>query len=278
MADKINPLRKYLRKDCLPHFFCSGCGAAQVLNFFVQAADAIHLDFDNLVAIGGVGCTARIPVYLDTEALHGIHGRTLPWATGIKLHNPKLKVVIFAGDGDAAAIGGNHLIHAARRNLDVTMIMVNNLNYAMTGGQVAPTTHYGLNTTTTPFGNQEEPFDMCKLVAAAGGTYVVRASTFRPRVAINAIKKALSHSGFSFVEIISQCPTYFGRRAIGSGQAVDGVKWIEEHSLTRKEASELSEEKLVDRFVLGTFVETTRPVYMGGSIFPSEEEECRKIK
>lgn len=278
MADKINPLRKYLRKDCLPHFFCSGCGAAQVLNFFVQAADAIHLDFDNLVAIGGVGCTARIPVYLDTEALHGIHGRTLPWATGIKLHNPKLKVVIFAGDGDAAAIGGNHLIHAARRNLDVTMIMVNNLNYAMTGGQVAPTTHYGLNTTTTPFGNQEEPFDMCKLVAAAGGTYVARASTFRPRVAINAIKKALSHSGFSFVEIISQCPTYFGRRAIGSGQAVNGVKWIEEHSLTRKEASELSEEKLVDKFVLGTFVETTRPVYMGGSIFPSEEEECRKIK
>ncbi|HEX7474381.1 MAG TPA: 2-oxoacid:ferredoxin oxidoreductase subunit beta, partial [Dehalococcoidales bacterium] len=125
---------------------------------------------------------------------------------------------------------------------------------------------------------QEEPFDMCKLVVAAGGTYVARASTYRPRVAINAIKKALSHSGFSFVEIISQCPTYFGRRAIGSGQAVNGVKWIEEHSLTRKEASELSEEKLVDKFVLGTFVETTRPVYMGGSIFPSEEEECRKIK
>jgi 2-oxoglutarate/2-oxoacid ferredoxin oxidoreductase subunit beta len=273
MAEMVNPLRKYLRKDSLPHFFCSGCGAAQVLNFFTQAAEAVHLDFDNLVAIGGVGCTARIPVYLDAECLHGIHGRTLPWATGIKLHNPKLKVVIFAGDGDAAAIGGNHLIHAARRNLDVTMIVVNNLTFGMTGGQVAPTTLHGLKTTTTPFGNLEESFDMCKLVVAAGGTYVARATTFRPRLAINAIKKALEHKGFSFVEIISQCPTNFGRKAIGSGQAVRGVQWIEEQSVTRKEAGELSEEELANKFVLGTFVDTTRPVYMGGSIFPVEDDE-----
>lgn len=273
MAEVVNPLRKYLRKDSLPHFFCSGCGAAQVLNFFVQAADAIHLDFDNLVTIGGVGCTARIPVYLDADTLHGIHGRTLPWATGIKLHNPKLKVVIFAGDGDAAAIGGNHLIHAARRNLDVTMIVVNNLTFGMTGGQVAPTTLRGLKTATTPFGNLEEAFDMCKLVTAAGGTYVARASTFRPRLAINAIKKALGHHGFSFVEIISQCPTNFGRKSIGSGEAVSGVKWIEEQSLTLQEASELTDEQRIDKFVLGTFVETTRPVYMGGSIFPMEEVE-----
>jgi 2-oxoglutarate/2-oxoacid ferredoxin oxidoreductase subunit beta len=273
MAEVVNPLRKYLRKDCLPHFFCAGCGAAQVLNFFVQAADAVQLDFDNLVTIGGVGCTARIPVYLDTETLHGIHGRTLPWATGIKLHNPKLKVVIFAGDGDAAAIGGNHLIHAARRNLDVTMIMVNNLTFGMTGGQVAPTTLRGLKSTTTPFGNLEESFDLCKLVVAAGGTYVARTSTYRPRQAMNTIKKALEHKGFSFVEIISQCPTNFGRKAIGSGDAVRGVKWIEENSLTRQEAEKLPEEQLVDKFVLGTFMETSRPVYMGGSIFPKEEEE-----
>ena len=139
-----NPLRKYLRKDSLPHFFCSGCGAAQVLNFFVQAADEIDLDFENLVAIGGVGCAARIPVYLHAEALHGVHGRTLPWATGIKLHNPDLQVVIFSGDGDAGAIGGNHLIQAARRNLDVTMIVVNNMTFGMTGGQVAPTTLQGV--------------------------------------------------------------------------------------------------------------------------------------
>jgi 2-oxoglutarate ferredoxin oxidoreductase subunit beta len=273
MEEGINPIRKYLRKDCLPHFFCSGCGAAQVLNFFVQAADALQLDFDNLVAIGGVGCTARIPVYLDADSLHGIHGRTLPWATGIKLFNPKLKVVIFAGDGDAAAIGGNHLIHAARRNLDVTMIMVNNLNFGMTGGQVAPTTLNHLRTTTTPFGNLENPFDLCKLVAAAGATYVARASTYRPRPAINAIKKALQHKGFSFVEIITQCPTNFGRKAIGSGDAVRGMKWIEEQSVTRQAAAELPEEQLADKFVLGTFVDIDRPVYQGGSIFPAEEEE-----
>jgi 2-oxoglutarate/2-oxoacid ferredoxin oxidoreductase subunit beta len=272
MAEVINPLRKYLRKDSLPHFFCAGCGAAQVLNFFVQAAHAVDLDFDNLVAIGGVGCTARIPVYLDAEVLHGIHGRTLPWATGIKLHNPKLKVVIFAGDGDAAAIGGNHLIHAARRNLDVTMILVNNLTFGMTGGQVAPTTLRNLKSATTPFGNLEPSFDLCQLVAAAGGTYVARVSTFRPRLAINAIKKALGHKGFSFVEVISQCPTYFGRKAIGSGEPVSVMKWIEAQSVTRQEASSLSEDQLADKFVLGTFVETSRPVYLGGSIFPTDEE------
>lgn len=272
MMEVVNPLRKYLREDSLPHFFCAGCGAAQVLNFFVQAADAVGLNFDDLVAIGGVGCTARIPVYLNVDSMHGIHGRTLPWATGIKLHNPKLKVVIFAGDGDAAAIGGNHLIHAARRNLDVTMIVVNNLIFGMTGGQVAPTTLRGLKTTTTPFGNLEDSFDMCKLVVAAGGTYVTRVSTFQPRSAINAIKQALTHKGFSFVEVISQCPTNFGRKAIGSGQAIAGVKWIKEQSLSLKEAGEIPEEQLRDKFVLGTFVDITRPVYAGGSVIPMEEE------
>mgnify|MGYP001815574361 FL=1 len=156
-----NPLRKYLRKDSLPHFFCSGCGAAQVLNYFIQAADELALDFDNLVAIGGVGCAARIPVYLHAESLHGVHGRTLPWATGIKLHKPELDVVIFSGDGDAGAIGGNHLIQAARRNLDVTMIVVINLTFAMTGGLVGPTTFQEVKTATTPYGNTEQPFDLC---------------------------------------------------------------------------------------------------------------------
>lgn len=272
MAEVLNPLRKYLRQDSLPHFFCAGCGAAQVLNFFVQAADAVNLDFDNLVAIGGVGCTARIPVYLNADSMHGIHGRTLPWATGIKLHNPKLKVVIFAGDGDAAAIGGNHLIHAARRNLDVTMIVVNNLTFGMTGGQVAPTTLRGLKSTTTPYGNLEDSFDMCKLVVAAGGTYVARVSTFQPRLAVNALKKALNHKGFSFVEVISQCPTYFGRKALGSGQGVVAVKWIKEQSVTLKDSAELSPEQLDNKFVMGTFADITRPVYLGGSIFPMEEE------
>lgn len=264
---KTNPMRKYLRKDSLPHFFCSGCGAAQVLNYFVQAADEIGLDFDNLVAIGGVGCAARIPVYLHAEALHGVHGRTLPWATGIKLHNPQLEVVIFSGDGDAAAIGGNHLIQAARRNLDVTMIVVNNLNFAMTGGQVAPTTFQGLTTVTTPYGNREQPFDLCKLAVAAGATFVGRWTTYRPRQAVNAIKKAVRHKGFALLEIITQCPTHFGRRAIGTGDPVQGVQWIADHSVTMREASKLSEKELADKFVLGTFVEKLEPVFEGSSIY-----------
>jgi len=270
---QINPLRSYLRKDSLPHFFCSGCGAAQVLNFFVQAADELHLDMDKLVGIGGVGCAARIPVYLDIDAMHGIHGRTLPWATGIKLHNPDLKVVIFAGDGDAAAIGGNHLIQSARRNLDVTMIVVNNMTYGMTGGQVAPTTPVHLQTTTTPYGNVEPPFDICKLVVAAGATFVSRTTTFRPKAAVNVLKKALLHKGFALVEIITQCPTYFGRKAIGSGDPVDSLKWIGENSVSLREANTLTEADVASKFVLGNFIDIQRPVFTGSSVTPMEDPE-----
>ena len=273
MGLQINPLRSYLRKDSLPHFFCSGCGAAQVLNFFVQAADELHLDMDKLVGIGGVGCAARIPVYLDIDAMHGIHGRTLPWATGIKLHNPELKVVIFAGDGDAAAIGGNHLIQSARRNLDVTMIVVNNMTYGMTGGQVAPTTPVHLQTTTTPYGNVEPPFDICKLVVAAGATFVSRTTTFRPKAAVNVLKKALLHKGFALVEIITQCPTYFGRKAIGSGDPVDSLKWIGENSVSLREANTLTEADVASKFVLGNFIDIQRPVFTGSSVTPMEDPE-----
>lgn len=177
----INPLRRYIRENKLPHFFCAGCGCGQTLNLFLRAVDELGLNLSQMVAIGGVGCTARIPIYLKTDVLHGVHGRTLAWATGIKLMRPDLKVVIFAGDGDAASIGGNHLIHAARRNLDVTLIVVNNLNYAMTGGQVAPGTPLDLVTMTTPYGNPEPRFDICGLVAKAGATYVARWSPMQPK-------------------------------------------------------------------------------------------------
>jgi len=271
MSEPKNPLRKYLRPGSLPHFFCSGCGAAQVLNLFTQAADELQLDWDRLLGIGGVGCAARIPVYLDIDAMHGIHGRTLAWATGAKLANPELKVVIFAGDGDAAAIGGNHLIQAARRNLDVTMIVVNNLTFGMTGGQVAPTTPQRSRSTTTPYGNPEEPFDLCRLVAAAGGTFVARTNTYRPRAAVSLLKKALQHEGFAFVEIVTPCPTYFGRKAIGSGDPVRVLQWIEDHSLTLKQAEGQDAEHLAGKFVLGTFVDTRKPVYRGGSLIPAQE-------
>ncbi len=263
---KMNPLTKYLRKGSLPHFFCPGCGAAQVMNYFLQAADKVGLDFDKLVAIGGVGCTARIPVYLSADALHGVHGRTLPWATGMKLHNPELKVVIFAGDGDAAAIGGNHLIQAARRNLDVTMIVVNNLTFGMTGGQVAPTTLLELLTMTTPYGNVEPPFDLCKLAIASGATFVSRWSTSRSRQGTSALIKALEHKGFGLVEFVAQCPTNFGRRAIQSGDPTRGVEWIEQNSVTSEEAESLSDRELAGKFILGDFVDYVRPLFCGSSV------------
>jgi 2-oxoglutarate/2-oxoacid ferredoxin oxidoreductase subunit beta len=269
---KIYALHKYFRKGALPHFYCSGCGAGQVLNYFVRASDELNLDFDKMVAVGGVGCTARIPVFLNVEALHGIHGRTLPWATGIKLHNPNLKVVIFAGDGDTASIGGNHLIHACRRNIDVTVIVVNNLTFGMTGGQVAPTTPKASSSATTPYGNPEPPFDICKVAIAAGATFVARWNTSRSTQAIRAIKKALKHRGFSLVEMVCQCPTQFGRSATGSGDPVKLLKWIDERSVTVEEANNLPEREVVKKFVLGNFVEKEEPVFEGSSVYYGTEE------
>ena len=158
----INPNRRFLRPEKLPHFFCGGCGCGQILNYYTQVLNDLDMDPQHMVHIAGVGCTARIPVYLKTDMFHGVHGRTLAWATGVKMMMPDTPVVVFAGDGDIASIGGNHLIHAARRNLDVTVIMANNLNFAMTGGQVAPTTPEESRTMTTPFGSPEPQFDVCR--------------------------------------------------------------------------------------------------------------------
>jgi 2-oxoglutarate ferredoxin oxidoreductase subunit beta len=236
------------------------------MNYFLQAADRVKLDFGKLVAIGGVGCTARIPVYLNCDALHGVHGRTLPWAMGAKLHNPDLKTVIFAGDGDAAAIGGNHLIHAARRNLDVVMIVVNNLNFGMTGGQAAPTTPRDLRTMSTPFGAVEAPFDICQLAITSGATLVSRWSTARGREGTDAITRALEHEGFSLIEFVAQCPTNFGRRALGSGDPWRGLQWIDEHSVTASDASKDDLKDVDGRFVLGDFIQERQPVFAGSSI------------
>jgi 2-oxoglutarate ferredoxin oxidoreductase subunit beta len=189
------------------------------------------------------------------------------------LHNPELEVVIFAGDGDAGAIGGNHLIQAARRNLDVTMIVVNNLTFGMTGGQVAPTTPQGLCTATTPYGSREPSFDLCKLATTAGATFVSRWHTGRPHRAIKAIKKAMQHRGFALVEIVCQCPTNFGRKAIPSDDPIEGLEWIKKWSVTAEQSSKFSEEELSKRFVLGDFIEKLEPVFEGSSIYHQERGE-----
>ncbi|MFX1564488.1 MAG: thiamine pyrophosphate-dependent enzyme [Promethearchaeota archaeon] len=200
----------YLRN--LPSAFCAGCGNGTILNAFVRAVDELiitkQLQHRDLLGVSGIGCSAWIPSpHFKGDTLHTTHGRAIAFATGTKVMNPKLKIAIFTGDGDGAAIGGNHLIHAARRNIPMTVILVNNLNYGMTGGQSAPTTPLHVQTSTYPQ-HPEAPFDLTQLVLGAGASYVARWTTYYVNELITTIKEALMHPGFSFIEVISQCPTY----------------------------------------------------------------------
>jgi 2-oxoglutarate ferredoxin oxidoreductase subunit beta len=213
-----HPMLKYIKEDGpdgkrLPFILCPGCGAGQVLNYTLQAVDDIinqtGVRKEDFVFISGVGCSSRLTShYLNFDSGWTIHGRALPIATGVLLANPELKVIVFTGDGDAAAIGGNHFIHAFRRNINITVICVNNGFYGMTGGQVAPTTHPSTITPTTPYGNIEDPFDLCKLATVSGASYVSRWTTAHPIQTIKAIKKGIANKGASFIEILSQCPVH----------------------------------------------------------------------
>jgi len=206
----VKPLRyyreKYIRNQ--PSAFCIGCGDGTILNCFVRALDDLEIPTEKVLCVSGIGCAAWIPSpNFNGDTLHTTHGRALAFATGAKAFNGDLTTVVFTGDGDGAGIGGNHLIHAARRNIDITTILVNNLSYAMTGGQMAPTTHHGERTITSPYGNPESPFDTVKLVTAAGATYVARWTTNHPLELTRSIREAIQHPGFSFIEVLSQCPT-----------------------------------------------------------------------
>ena len=212
-----------------------------------------------MVCVAGIGCSGWIPSpFFDVDTLHVTHGRPIAFATGVKLGNPDLEVVVFTGDGDCSAIGGNHLIHAARRNIGVKVICVNNMIYGMTGGEVAPTTPRGIKTTTTPFGNLERPFDLSKLVVAAGGTYVVRWTSYHVARLVAAMKKALTRKGFAFVEVLSQCPVHYGRR-IGISNPVEMMRWFQKQSVPIEKARELSEQELSGKFVVGEFVDIEAP-------------------
>lgn len=197
---------KYVRAQ--PSAFCPGCGGGIILQCFLRAIDDLGIYKESILAVSGIGCSAWIPSpYFDGDTLHTTHGRAIAFATGAKAYNPDLTTVVFTGDGDGAGIGGNHLIHAARRNIDLKVFLVNNFSYAMTGGQIAPTTLHGETTVTSPYGNPESPFDITQLVKAAGATYVAKWSTYHVMELTNAMKEALQHKGFAFIEILSQCPT-----------------------------------------------------------------------
>ena len=228
---------QYLREETLPSTFCSGCGAGEVSNSFIKAVkDLGHEDLSKFTFVSGIGCSSWITSpYFKADTLHTTHGRAIAFATGLKLANPDLKVVVISGDGDLAAIGGNHLIHAARRNIDMTVICVNNYIYGMTGGQVGPTTFTGDRTSTSPYGNPERPFDISRLVAAAGANYVARWTTAHPIQAARAIRTALEKKGFSFVEMISQCPTSYGRKT-GTSSPEEMIAWFKKYPLRKKDA------------------------------------------
>ena len=202
----------YMREDRLPHIFCPGCGNGTIMNAFLAAMEKAEMDFDNIAMVSGIGCSSRIPGYMNCDSLHTTHGRALSFATGLKTANKDLDVVVFTGDGDCASIGGNHLIHAARRNINLTVICINNNIYGMTGGQISPTSPKGSFGTTAPYGNMDSPFNLAELVAAAGASYSARWTTVQIENLVMAIKDGLKNPGFSFIEVATQCPTYFGRK------------------------------------------------------------------
>lgn len=208
----VPDIRKYIRPEVMPTPFCPGCGHGILMHCILIAIDELNLDFDRMVFVSGIGCAAWIPSpHFAADTLHTTHGRPVAYATGVKLYRPELDVVVISGDGDLVSIGGNHLIHAARRNINLTVIMANNKVYGMTGGQMASTTPHGCITSTTPNGNPERDFDTCRLMLAAGAEYVARQTVAAPKDLIAAIKGALEFERFSFTEVMTNCPTQFGR-------------------------------------------------------------------
>jgi len=253
-------IRNYVRDIKLP--FCPGCGALTVMSQFLRAAYELgHKDLGKFVFCSGIGCSAWIPSpHFKADSVHTPHGRSIAVATGIKLMRPDLNVVVFGGDGDIAGIGLSHLVHAARRNLDIMVVMVNNMIYGMTGGQVAPTTPRGAKTTTTPYGSFEHPLDVAPLVVTAGASYVARWTTVHSEQLKEAMKKALITKGFAFIEAVSQCPTAFGRRA-GFKDAAEMLRWFRENSVPLEEADRMAAEELAKKIVVGEYAYRKIPTF-----------------
>ncbi len=241
---------RYMREEKLPHMWCPGCGIGIVVKAMIKAFDDLGWDPDDIAVVSGIGCTSRAPGYLDMNTLHTTHGRALSFATGIKMHRPDKHVVVISGDGDAAAIGGNHLIHAARRNIDITLIVNNNNIYGMTGGQYSPTTPLGTRAATAPYGNLEPPFDLAKLLIGAGASFVARGQVGNGRQLGMYIKQGLAHKGFSFIEAVTNCHTQFGRRN-KMADPMNMINWISDRAKPLKKYNELAEEDKAKFFPTG---------------------------
>ena len=259
MKSVEHPLRKYLRPSVEATTFCPGCGDGTVLASILQAIDELGMTMDDFVFVSGIGCAAWIiSPNFNADVLHTTHGRPIAFATGIKLSLPEKKVMVVSGDGDLTAIGGNHLIHAARRNIEMVVICANNGIYGMTGGQVAPTTPREARTITTPYGSLENTFDISRMVQAAGASYVARWTAYQPRQMTKSIKKAIQKKGFAFIEVISQCPVQFGAKT-GAGGAVEMLEMYRKSSISVKKAVEMSPQEIEDKIVTGEFIDTAKP-------------------
>ncbi|WDN89589.1 2-oxoglutarate/2-oxoacid ferredoxin oxidoreductase subunit beta [Desulfosarcina sp. BuS5] len=261
-----HPLDDLIRKDRIPHIWCPGCGIGTI---FASCLTAIkecaatgknEFNLDKFIMVSGIGCSGRAAGYVKLDSFHTTHGRAIPFATGLKLANRNLNVIVFSGDGDLFSIGGNHFIHAARRNIDITVICVNNLNYGMTGGQVAPTTPHNAKTATTPAGNSENPFSLPLLAYASGATYVARWTMLHTRDLTVSINEALSKKGFSFIEVLSPCPINYGRR--NKEKPLETLKIYQEKSIIKNGADpseiDIDMEKGI---ILGKFVDIDKPTH-----------------
>ena len=260
---------KYLRHNKrFPHIWCPGCGNGIIMGALLRAIDRIGLEKDDVVLASGIGCSGRMPVYVDFNTLHTPHGRSLTFATGIKLARPELNVISVMGDGDSTAIGGNHFIHAARRNLDLTAIIINNQIYGMTGGQFSPTTPYGSKATTSMLGHIEHAFSIAELAVTAGASYVARGTVYHVPQLDGLIEKAILNPGFSVVEIMANCHTQYGRRN-NLGDAVSMINSFKEQAVPVEKAKKMSESELEGKFPIGILADQKKPNYI---------EEYQKIR
>ena len=251
----------YLREDRMPHIWCPGCGLGSILHCFLSGLLKSGLSLDKVSMVSGIGCTGRAAGYVKLDSFHTTHGRAIPFATGLRLANPELKVVVFSGDGDLFSIGGNHFIHAARRNIDMTVVCVNNFNYGMTGGQMGPTTPLTARTSTSPYGNSEQPFNVPYLAAASGAVYVARWTSMHVRRLERTITEALLKKGFSLVEVISPCPTVYGRMN-RQPTGLDQMNYYRENSIIRHGADPRDVDISLDgKIVVGKFIDIERPTF-----------------
>ena len=257
-----HPMESLLRMDRIPHIWCPGCGIGNAVSAFAEALDKLKYDLDKVCVVSGIGCTGRVAGYIKTDSFHTTHGRAIAYATGVKLGNPEMKVVVVSGDGDLVSIGGNHFVHAARRNIDLTVICVNNFIYAMTGGQVAPTTPIPAFTTTSPFGNFETPVNVPRLAEAAGAVYVARWTALHMRRLADAIVEAFNTPGFSVVEVISPCAMYYSRtNKLGDG--LDMMKFYYENSTIKHgEPTDNLDIDFQKEIIVGKFIHRERPTFL----------------